>query len=83
MGGCAAAIMTKDEFVSAATVISNMSDREKEGLFLAVQRAIRDIDATDLVELMALLYGNSVLKKRIIAALIHYFHDRMHLNIID
>lgn len=83
LGGCVAAAMMKDKFVSATEVISNMPDDRKDALIEAVQRAVADIEVTDAVELLALVCGDIHIKKRIIRALIDYFHSQMRLEIID
>lgn len=83
LGGCAAAILMRDKFVSAAEIISNMSDDQKDELITAVQRALSDIEVMDIVEMCALLCGDIHIKKRIIRAMIDYFHNQMRLEIID
>lgn len=83
LGGCAAAILMRDKFVSAAEIISNMSDNQKDELITAVQRALSDIEVMDIVEMLALLCGDIHVKKRIIRAIIDYFHSQMRLEIID
>ncbi|KAH6943858.1 hypothetical protein HPB50_000175 [Hyalomma asiaticum] len=83
LGGCAAAVMMRDKFVSAAEIITNMSDDQKDELIIAVQRAFSDIEVADVVELLALLCGDIHIKKRIIRAIIDYFHSQMRLEIID
>ncbi|XP_075529929.1 protein C19orf12 homolog [Dermacentor variabilis] len=83
LGGCAAAIMMQDKFVSAAEIISNMSDDQKDDLITAVQRAFAEIEVADVVELAALLCGDIHIKKRIIRGIIDYFHSQMQLEIID
>ncbi|CAN7992037.1 unnamed protein product [Ixodes hexagonus] len=83
VGGCVAAVVTRDRFMPAAQIISRMSERQKDELYEAVQRAFRDVDITDIVTLAALLSGDMYIKKRIVATLIDYFQNRMHLQIID
>ncbi|KAL1426277.1 hypothetical protein MTO96_018331 [Rhipicephalus appendiculatus] len=83
LGGCAAAILMRDKFVSAAEIISNMSDDQKDELITAVQRAVADIEVMDVVEMLILLSGDIHMKKRMIRAIIDYFHNQMRLEIID
>lgn len=75
--------MMQDKFVSAAEIISSMSDDQKDDLITAVQRAFAEIEVADVVELAALLCGDIHIKKRIIRAIIDYFHSQMRLEIID
>ncbi|XP_077502467.1 protein C19orf12 homolog [Amblyomma americanum] len=83
LGGCVAAVLMRDKFVSATEIISNMSDHQKDELVAAVQRAFADIEVADAVELVALLCGDIHIKKRIIRAIVDYFHTQMRLEIID
>lgn len=83
LGGCLAAVVTRDQFLPVTQVISRMSERQRDELYEAIQRAFRDVEITDIITLGALLSGDVYMKKRIVAALIHYFQNRMHLQIID
>lgn len=83
VGGCVAAVVTRDQFMTVGQIISRMPDRQKDELYMVIQRVFRDVDITDIVTLGAVLSGDLYMKKRIIAALIDYFQNRMHLQIID
>uniref|UniRef100_A0A023FC85 Hipothetical protein n=2 Tax=Amblyomma TaxID=6942 RepID=A0A023FC85_AMBCJ len=83
LGGCVAAVLMRDKFVSATEIISNMSDDQKDQLVIAAQRAFADIEVADAVELVALLCGDIHIKKRIIRAIVDYFQSQMRLEIID
>ncbi|CAN8024812.1 unnamed protein product [Ixodes persulcatus] len=83
VGGCVAAVVTRDQFMTVGQIIGRMPERQKDELYMVIQRAFRDVDITDIVTLGAVLSGDLYMKKRIIATLIDYFQNRMHLQIID
>ncbi|KAG0423275.1 hypothetical protein HPB47_000928 [Ixodes persulcatus] len=79
VGGCVAAVVTRDQFMTVGQIIGRMPERQKDELYMVIQRAFRDVDITDIVTLGAVLSGDLYMKKRIIATLIDYFQNRMHL----
>uniref|UniRef100_A0A131XQZ0 Putative conserved plasma membrane protein n=1 Tax=Ixodes ricinus TaxID=34613 RepID=A0A131XQZ0_IXORI len=69
LGGFTAFLATQDKFMPVSEIIDRMSEREKDELYKAINRAFSDVDIPDVAKLEALIYGNLDMKEMMIAAL--------------
>lgn len=82
LGGCLAAILSRNKFKSVTEVVLYDMTREQQGrLVAAVTDIVKNLDVADAVELMALLQGNDFLKARILTELVTFVRNNMGMRI--
>ena len=81
-GSALAACKSQGKFKSAVHVITyEMPDRQKQKLATAVQNVIQNIDASDVVTLIAILNGNNITRNIIIDLIKNALTSDMGLRI--
>lgn len=82
IGGLSAAAASEN-FRPVAIVIMNMTPQQKEELVQNLQRAVQNIDATDLILLASLLNTNAGVKEIGVQVLRTYLSNNMGLRIAN
>ncbi|PNF34775.1 C19orf12-like protein [Cryptotermes secundus] len=84
VGGCAAAIMSKDKFKPIPQVIMNdMTDAQRERLVASVSAVIADLRVEDIALLLPLLLENRAAKEAILRSVFAFLQTEMQLQIMD
>jgi len=83
LGGILATFITKDQFVPVSQVIMDMEPRDKERLYMSMENFVTSLDATDAMQLVALMQGNEILKRNVIAALTTFMRDNTNYNVYN
>ena len=61
--------------------IGNLLGHLKTFLCIRLQSIVRNLDAGDALELLALIQGNTALKARIISEITRFLHSEMNLSL--
>ncbi len=84
VGGGLAYCLARDKFKPMSQVILyEMSAEQQTQLVDSVKNILRDADATDAVELMALLNGNVALKAKIAQEVARFASHQMNMHIMQ
>eukprot|EP00088_Acartia_fossae_P004192 TRINITY_DN11784_c0_g1_i1.p1 TRINITY_DN11784_c0_g1~~TRINITY_DN11784_c0_g1_i1.p1 ORF type:complete len:142 (-),score=27.25 TRINITY_DN11784_c0_g1_i1:114-539(-) len=83
LGGILATYLTKDKFVPVGQIIMEMEERDKHELYRAVQNFVTSLDAADAMQLVALVQGNDILKRNVIAALTAFIRDNINYQVYN
>jgi len=83
IGGCIAYILGDGKFKPVSNVILyEMRTEDRLKLVESVSNIVRDLDASDAMQLMVLINGNAALKGRIITELTSFFQHQMNMAIL-
>lgn len=84
VGGCAAAIMSRDKFKPIPQIIMNdMTDAQRERLVASVSTVIADLCVEDAALLLPLLLNNPGAKEAVLRSVFAFLQNEMQLQIMD
>lgn len=84
VGGCAAAIMSRDKFKPIPQIIMNdMTDAQRERLVASVSTVIADLRVEDAALLLPLLLNNPGAKEAVLRSVFAFLQNEMQLQIMD
>lgn len=82
VGGCVAAYMGQGKFKPLAQVITTEMSRDKQKeLVNIIKNKVAQIDASDALELVALVQGNAILKAIIVLVMVVYMRNRCNMKV--
>jgi alpha-galactosidase/6-phospho-beta-glucosidase family protein len=63
-------------------IMYDMKDEDQKQLVASVENLIRNLDAGDALEMVAMVQGNSVLKAKIIGEMTKFFQNQMNMAVL-
>jgi hypothetical protein len=63
-------------------IMYDMKDEDQKQLVASVENLIRNLDAGDALEMVAMVQGNSVLKAKIIGEMKKFFQNQMNMAVL-
>ena len=82
-GGCLAAYLDGNSFKPLSTVILyDMKPVDQRALVDAVTKIIQNVDAMDVIELLALTQGSAVLKAKILGEVTSYCQQQLNCEFV-
>jgi len=83
LGGVLGAVMSEDKFKPVSQAIMEMSDPDQRRLVEAIRNIVRGLDASDAVELIAIVQGNELLKAKVMTEMVRFLRSEINLRIDD
>ncbi|KDR15699.1 protein C19orf12 homolog [Zootermopsis nevadensis] len=84
VGGCIAAILSKDKFKSVPQIIMyDMTDNQRERLAASVATVIADFRVEDIALLVPMLLNSPGAKEAVLRSVFTFLQNEMQLQIVD
>merc|ERR1711872_37277 len=85
LGGAIGGVLASmsQNFQPVSQVIMSMPEHDQQKLVTAVQNITSNLDASDAIELVAIIQGNGVLKAKVMNEMIRFLRSEMSLHIDD